>query len=369
MYIQFPSSLGSMRRLICAGLSLLWGIILLVYPQEAGDGIRQSLLLCGNVVLPSLFCFFVLTNFVIRSGLNRILSLPLAPLTRWGFRLEPALGCIVLMGWTGGYPVGPRAIAALVAQGRLDRATAHRMLWFCCGAGPSFVITAVGQTMLGNREAGVLLYGIQLLSALGIGIALGWLSPRSRQRVSGPGVPLPHQPLAAAFTQAVEDSVRLSLSMCGTILLFGAFVQLARLAPIPRWSQDLLCGLAEVTNGCVLSTQMAGQARLVLTSFFLAFGGLSVLFQVMGILKEGELSVLPYLGGRILQGFVSAGLCWLYCRTHPETAAVFSASAAPVPAATQNLPLTILCLFGASSLLLLRVCRTEQQAFGEASGK
>lgn len=356
-------------RWVGAGLALLWGYLLLAYPQQAGDGIRQGLLLCGNVVLPSLFCFFVLTNFVICSGLNRFLSLPLTPLTRWGFRLEPALGCVVLMSWTGGYPVGPRAISALVAQGQLDRRTAHRMLWFCCGAGPSFVITAVGQIMLGSRRAGMLLYGIQLLSALLVGLAAARFAPKGKRSHRKAPVSLPELPLTAAFTQAVEDSVRLSLQMCGTILLFGSLVSLVWLSPLPGWGQDLLCGLAEVTNGCVLSTRMTGPARLVLTSFFLSFGGLSVLFQVMGILREAKLSARYYLGGRLLQGGLSAGLCWLCCRLFPETTAVFAPSAPPVPVTAPNLPLTTLCLLGASSLLLLRACRKENPDFGNAAGK
>ena len=91
------------------------------------------------------------------------------------------MGSVVLLSLIGGYPMGAKSIAGLLEQGRLDRATAQRMLPFCCCAGPSFIITAVGSGMFGSAQAGILLYLVQLFVSILLGAVLG-MRERGQQR-------------------------------------------------------------------------------------------------------------------------------------------------------------------------------------------
>ena len=47
---------------------------------------------------------------------------------------------------------------------------ARRMSLFCVGAGPAFLITAVGTVLLGNTKLGIILLVSQLISGLILGI-------------------------------------------------------------------------------------------------------------------------------------------------------------------------------------------------------
>lgn len=128
--------------------------ILVLDGDVVAAGALSGVQLCLQTVIPSLFCFMVLTGFLINSGLYRLISLPLGPLTKGLFCLPPSMGSVVLLSLTGGYPMGAKSIAGLLEQGRLDGATAQQMLPFCCCAGPSFIITAVGSGMFGSAQAG-----------------------------------------------------------------------------------------------------------------------------------------------------------------------------------------------------------------------
>ena len=56
-----------------AGL-LLAAAGLILWPDTAMEAMRGSLALCGNVILPSLFPFFVLSALVVELGLSHYLG-------------------------------------------------------------------------------------------------------------------------------------------------------------------------------------------------------------------------------------------------------------------------------------------------------
>ena len=106
------------RFLLCL-LCLLFAVLLIQNAPVVAKGAVQGIRLCLQTVIPSLFCFMVLTCFLINSGLYRFLSLPLARVTRRLFFLPPELGSILLLGMVGGYPMGAKAIASLLQQQKI----------------------------------------------------------------------------------------------------------------------------------------------------------------------------------------------------------------------------------------------------------
>ena len=271
------------RSLLCL-LCLLCAVLLIQNAPVVAKGAVQGIRLCLQTVIPSLFCFMVLTCFLINSGLYRFLSLPLAWVTRRLFFLPPELGSILLLGMVGGYPMGAKAIASLLQQQKIDPRDAQRMMLYCCCAGPSFIISAVGVQMFGSFSVGVLLFAVQLgvsvLFALVCALhcrlhssrpaAIADPHPVSSVRPLGPG---------EAFVLSVAQSVEAMGQMSGFIVLFSAVGQLiSSLLPCASLARALLLGCLEVTNGCSLASTLPFGA--VFASCFLSFGGLSVLAQI-----------------------------------------------------------------------------------------
>lgn len=73
-------------------------------------------------------------------------------------------------------------------------------------------------------------------------------------------------------------------------------------------STSLITGIIELTNGVNLSSQLYETLPLLsilLSSFLLGFGGISVLLQVYSIIAKQNISIKPYLYGKLLHGFFS----------------------------------------------------------------
>ena len=173
-------------KLLAAVAAAVMGVVLLTCSDDLAQGIAQGLQISGNVLIPSLFPFMILCTYLVLTDGARILSIPLRPLTKYLLRLPPEYGAVVFASLIGGYPVGGKMISGLVRQGGLDKPTAQRMMAFCFGPSPAFMITAVGAGILLDRRLGVMLFCAQIIASLGVGFILSL------------GVPLPQKKKHAA---------------------------------------------------------------------------------------------------------------------------------------------------------------------------
>ena len=111
-----------------AVLAVAAGILFL--PSAASDGARKGLDFCGQILIPSLFPFMVLSSFIVKSGLAARMSTVLEPITRLLFRLPGCTGATIAVSLIGGYPAGARGIKALLERGDITPKQGERMLGF-----------------------------------------------------------------------------------------------------------------------------------------------------------------------------------------------------------------------------------------------
>lgn len=352
------------RSLLCL-LCLLLAVLLIQNAPVVAQGAVQGIRLCLQTVIPSLFCFMVLTCFLINSGLYRLLSLPFGWVTRHLFLLPSHLGSILLLGMVGGYPMGAKAIASLLQQKKIDQADAQRMMLYCCCAGPSFIISAVGVQMFGSFSVGVLLFAVQLGVSLLFALVCALYC---RLHSSRPAAIADLHPIASArplglgesFVLSVAQSVEAMGQMSGFIVLFSAIGRLiSLLLPSASLARALLLGCLEVTNGCSLAASLPFGA--VAASCFLSFGGLSVLAQIMGILKGTHIRMAPILLSRLLHALVSGALTFVLLTLCTESISAFAAQTQPVPIADSTTPLLCLCLIMMGILLLQQLSSPKQK--------
>ena len=119
--------------LLCAALALV------LWPGEAMGAMRDGLKLCGNVIVPSLFPFFVLSSLVVELGMSRYLGRLFQPVMAPLFRVNGACASALALGFVGGYPVGARTAISLYQSGQCSKTEAERLLAFCNNSGPAFI--------------------------------------------------------------------------------------------------------------------------------------------------------------------------------------------------------------------------------------
>lgn len=316
---------------LCLGCSAL---SLILWPDQAGEAMRVGLDLCANVILPSLFPFFVLASLVVDLGMSRYLGRLLEPIMAPLFRVNGTCACAFALGVVGGYPVGAQTAIQLYHSGQCSRDEAERLLAFCNNCGPAFILGVVGTGVFGSGVVGLLLYCTHILASLLVGLVF---------RFYGGGNPSPKHigssgfqavRFGVVFPKAVTGALQSTFNICAFILFFGVMIRMltvsglagtlssglsALLSPFglsSDGSRQLLIGLLEVSSGVTSLTGGSLAGRLSLAAFMLGWGGLSVHCQVLAFLGDSGLSMRTYLGGKLLHGILSALLIrllvWLW---------------------------------------------------------
>ncbi len=323
------------------GFGLLWtALALVLWPEEAMGAMRDGLKLCGNVILPSLFPFFVLSSLVVELGMSRYLGRLLEPVMVPLFRVGGACSAALALGFVGGYPVGARTAIQLYQNGQCSRTEAERLLAFCNNSGPAFILGVVGTGVFGSGKAGLLLYLAHILASLVVGIIFRFYRPSHRPRTfRGGGPQFQSASFPAAFTHSITGAMTSGLNICAFVLFFTVFLRLlsyggilgtlarltsALLSPLGMdelWARRLLTGLLEVSSGVTSLTDGAMTGRLSMAAFMLGWAGVSVHCQVLAFLGDSGLSMGTYVVGKLLHGLLSsliaAALCTLFPLSGP----------------------------------------------------
>ena len=90
---------------------------LLLCSQAALESARAGLALCAQMIVPSLLPFFILSSLLQQLGLPGILGRWLSPVTQKLFGIGGAGASALLLGVTGGYPLGADAVVRLRRSG------------------------------------------------------------------------------------------------------------------------------------------------------------------------------------------------------------------------------------------------------------
>lgn len=324
-------------RDILLGAGLLWATLaLILWPDQAMAAMRDGLRLCGNVILPSLFPFFVLSSLVVELGMSRYLGKLLEPVMAPLFRVNGSCAAALALGFVGGYPVGARTAIQIYENGQCSRTEAERMLAFCNNSGPAFILGVVGAGVFGSGAAGLLLYLAHLLASLLVGVLFRFYRPGDRPRTGGGrGPEFQAASFPRAFTSSVTGALQATLNICAFVLFFTVFLRIlayagvlrllggllsALLAPLgmdQTWAERLLTGLVEVSSGVSSLTGGTLSGRLSMAAFMLGWAGVSVHCQVLAFLGDSGLSIRTYITGKLLHGALSAALARALLRILP----------------------------------------------------
>lgn len=328
---------------------------LFTQPEAAAKGISDGLLLCVNVIIPSLFPFIALAAFLNKSGLADNIGKVLSPTTRILFRLPGVTACTVLMGLIGGYPVGGKMIAALYEEEKITARQAHRLFCFCVNPGPAFAISAVGIAVLGNKKLGFLLFASLALSSLLTGIILG-VADRKSPLLPTHTVRREKRGLIDAYVNSVADAAASIYGVCAWVVLFSCIIALLTPLHLIGWAQAFIACVLECSCGCA----MLPDQSLPLLAAVLGWGGISVQCQLLPYVLKTNMKPLHFILGRLLHALTAYGMAQLLLMLFPQPVQVLSGTVQTMPVfSSVSAPATV-GLITMSGLLILDVDRKEK---------
>lgn len=306
-------------------------ILLLARAEDVIRYSRDAMNICYELIIPTLFPFFVCSSLLVYSGFGSLLARMCGGIMRPLFNVAPSGAAAFVLGIISGYPLGALTAAQLYRCSALSKAEAERLLSFCSCSGPLFIIGSIGVSLYGKPAYGAALYAIHVAASVIVGIVF---RRYGKEHHNSPPMELKTEelPLTEVFAKSLRSSVESIITVCFSIIFFSALSRtLLSLAPLPPLLDAAASGLCEFSTG-VLKVSMLDKSlyeKLILTSLIVGFSGIGVHLQVMAVTAGSGLSLKPYILGKLLHGIFAAALTAAVFAVLRPAASVFSPAAAP----------------------------------------
>lgn len=314
-------------RCLAGILAALFALLIIIYPAVSADAAKNALLLCGNVLIPSLLPFFICSYILIYSGIAHRVSGALSRIMKPLFAVNGSGAVALVCGLLSGYPTGAAVTAKLYTSGCINKNEAERLICFTNNSGPLFILGAVGAGIYQSKAAGIILLVSHISAALTMGIVLRFFGTSSAN-TKKPAQSNP--PVLSAFSDAVSSV----LGLCGFVIFFAVVLSVLKACGFINILSSLFIRLgidsataSLVSQGIFEITTAIASAKtnfLPAVSCVLAWGGASVFVQTAAIAKSAGLSVKKYIPVKLICGGISAFYTKLMLCFVPVTLPVFN---------------------------------------------
>lgn len=299
-------------------LVLLSLLGIMIFPSDIIDCGKNAVELAFFRVIPSLFPFFTLQSLIVLTGISNTLSNTLGVVFKKIFKISNSSAYI--LGIIGGYPLGFKGVVGLYKEKIITKSEAEHMAGFCNNAGPAFIIGFISIYLFQSEKIGYLLLSSHVLSSFIVGVIFSFFAKKSTNIQKPPPI---QTPFYEAFIKSVNDGFSSVLTVCGYVIFFSVFTQILAnfkvfstisllLSPIislVNLSSDdftaILIGTIELTSGInyLQSINSSVLTKILISSFLLAFCGISIHFQTLNF-KE-NLNLKKYYIAKLLQCIIS----------------------------------------------------------------
>ncbi|NBD22511.1 nucleoside recognition domain-containing protein [Paenibacillus glycinis] len=312
------------RTLALACLSILLVASIIMKPDEAFQASLQGLSVWWNIVFPGLLPFLTLLELMLAFGAVHALGALLHPLMAKLFRLPGEAGIALALGWTGGFPCGAEAAAALRKSSVLTVPQGKRLLALSHMPSPIFMLLVVGSGFLHRPELGaaiaIVVWLAALLPAL---IAARFANREPVAATAGTSSGLMRRAAAAmrearardgrTFGKLLGDAVTVSvyklMAIGGFMMFCAVLVRLVGPLIPDNVPPFVLPGLIESHIGAyaAAASAFAGGVpwKAAAVSAVLSWGGLSALLQAGTAIAGTGLTLRSLAAARLLQSAVA----------------------------------------------------------------
>lgn len=292
---------GNIGGIIC----LFAAMLMITFGNELKNGVKDGLAISYNIIIPTLFPFFILSDLWSQ-------SLAVSPNSLLGKAFKKLFGIngtgasAFICGMFCGFPIGVKASVNSYELGKINLDEAQLLCALASNPSCAFVISGIGLGMYGDIKLGLLLYFCVIISALIVGCVF---------RLKGENNHFCNDNFGQSFN--LVDSIRnaglSSITVSSYIIFFSALTALFRsICKIQALNTLFVC-FAEISSACLFMKEISPTPTpisLALTAFALGFSGFSVHLQAFSFMPR-EISRIKFLTTRLLVGVASSILVFI----------------------------------------------------------
>ena len=203
------------------------------------------------------------------------------------------------------------------------------MLAFTNNSGPLFIVGTVGISLFQNQTVGIILLITHILACITVGITFSFFREEKNIRFDRYTINAKKEDdksLGEILGESIKGATTTILMIGGFVVIFSIIISILNkshildvitisISPIitnlgisNEYIKPMLAGIIELTNGLKLissNSVINYNLSIIISSFLLGFGGISVLLQVASIVSKTDLSMKKYVVGKFLQGIIS----------------------------------------------------------------
>ena len=291
---------------------IVLGILIIIKYDICKNAVLKGIMLCSNVIIPSLFPFTVCVMFLINS--NALTKIPFLNILGKPFRLNSEEFSVFLLSTIGGYPIGSKMISRLYESGKVTLKKAQIMTCFCINAGPAFIISVVGKSILHNQKIGIILFFSHIISSFIMAFLFGKkLKDTNKTRIKETYLsPVDN------FVLSTSQAARAILNICFYIIFFTVITEYLTSFSASFPFLKYITFFLEVTIG------VSNLKNVYAISFILGFAGICILFQVLSISRKYKPSIVYLVFSRVLHGIISVFFTFIFVKIFGIEKQVFS---------------------------------------------
>lgn len=273
---------------------------------EIIESIKFSFNICVNNLFPCLIPFMIISNILINYNFVQDISDILSNITTKIFKVNKSCAFALIMSMISGTPSNSKYLKDLFNNRLINEYDISKCLCFCHFTNPIFILGTIGYSFLGNKRIGLI---ILISHYLGNFIS-GILNRNKKYKI----INLEHKSNLnkKGFINVLNESIK---STIDTLLLImgiitSCLIITGLINSIFKINNDykFIFGILEITQGLkyLSLSNINITLKIVISTFFITFGGFCIHLQIFSILDNNKIRYLPYFINRIFTGILSS---------------------------------------------------------------
>lgn len=273
---------------------------------EIIESIKFSFNICVNNLFPCLIPFIIISNILINYNFVQDISDILSNITTKIFKVNKSCAFALIMSMISGTPSNSKYLKDLFNNRLINEYDISKCLFFCHFTNPIFILGTIGYSFLGNKRIGLIILISHYLSNFISGI----LNRNKKYKI----INLEHKSNLnnKGFINVLNESIK---STIDTLLLImgiitSCLIITGLINSIFKINNDykFIFGILEITQGLkyLSLSNINITLKIVISTFFITFGGFCIHLQIFSILDNNKIRYLPYFINRIFTGILSS---------------------------------------------------------------
>lgn len=290
-------------------ITLFFTIELLINKYLIFTTISFSLNLWIKNILPSLFPFFIISNILISYNITNYIPNTITNFFSKIFHIKKEAILVFFLSIISGFPSNAKITREMYDLNILNEKEAAHILSFTHFSNPLFILTTVSILFYHNKKIGLIILLSHYISNIIVGIILRNNNLNIDIKTASSNN---NNNFSIIFINSIKNATDTIIFICGiltTYLVIAAII-------INKFNINkiIIKSILEITIGLKeLSYYNLNDLYLaMISSFIISLGGLSILTQVKAQLLGTNISIKPYIKGRIYQSIFSLILAYIF---------------------------------------------------------